>query len=402
MAGIGAGRVLSKLQLGILLWSFELYRNTITELSYPHDEYINKFAPTFHHVPTDTPERHATGLIINHNPAELYMVEAWFQTQGRPAIVELKQNNYTRVAVGFVSYLMLYAGETYLALKNAATATGHVFLAAQAVCVGTWLVASLIVQVKRGQGSRYIELNTLHSTEYRCLTLSTLGENVSSATLSFHLNNLQGYKIYGSKYEQPMLAFAGVLILLSAAIDIMSTVLIVGLTNWAYPWIGLEVAIIVAKVAFCLEPLRENEIKRAPSLECLKVCTDYIVLDEPDAGLEWKSTTAGLWIGQEYTATNSHNRTYTKYLALQDQKLALIDQEPVHQKNQALQREFLAALKVIVDGNKVPSEEFITAIDRTLEGVEATMDQEWYTFGAKDALESVAKAKTNLWWRRYL
>ncbi|KAI9775819.1 MAG: hypothetical protein M1839_000870 [Geoglossum umbratile] len=157
-----------------------------------------------------------------------------------------------------------------------------------------------------------------------------------------------------------MLAFAGVLILLSAAIDIVSTVLTVGLTKWAwaYPWIGLEVAIIVAKVAFCLEPLRENEIKDvipqdptapAPSLKCLKVCTDYIVLDEPGAGLEWKSTTAGLWIGQEYTATNSHKRTYTKYLALQDQKLVLANQEPAYQTNQALQREFLAALKVIVD-----------------------------------------------------
>lgn len=95
VAGIGAGRVLSKLQLGILLWSFELYRNTVAELSYAHDEYVNRFMPKLRHIPSGTAERHTTSLIVNHNPAEAYMVEAWFQARGRPSTVRLRQNNHT-------------------------------------------------------------------------------------------------------------------------------------------------------------------------------------------------------------------------------------------------------------------------------------------------------------------
>src|SRR4051812_35646618 len=56
VAGVGAGRVLSKLQVGILLWSFDIYRNTVGELPYAHDEYVNKFSPTLEHLPTGTAE----------------------------------------------------------------------------------------------------------------------------------------------------------------------------------------------------------------------------------------------------------------------------------------------------------------------------------------------------------
>ena len=76
ITGIGAGRVLAKLQVGILLCGFDLYRNTISELSYPHDEYVNKYSPALDHIPTNTPERHSKGAYINHNMAEIYVVEA--------------------------------------------------------------------------------------------------------------------------------------------------------------------------------------------------------------------------------------------------------------------------------------------------------------------------------------
>lgn len=170
LAGIGAGRVLSKLQIGLLLCSFNLYRNTVSELTYPHDEYVNKFAPVQQHVPTATPERHSSGKIINHNLSETYLVEAWFRAQGQPSTIELKQNNYVRMAVGFTIYLIIYAAETYLGVQNAATDTQLAFVIFQAVCVVMWLSAVTVLQVRRGQGSRFVRLNSLDSSEYRCHT----------------------------------------------------------------------------------------------------------------------------------------------------------------------------------------------------------------------------------------
>lgn len=430
IAGIGAGRVLLKLQLGLLLCSFDLYRNTVAELSYPHDELVNKFAPKLLHVPTGTPERHKTNMIVNHNVTENYMVEAWFRTQGSPSVVRLKQNNYIRMAVGYGLYLMLYAGETFLSVQNAATGTARLLVGVQSICTLLWLTAVTIIQVRRGPGKREIELNMLHSPRYRCLSLPTTGEHVVSHTFSFHLDNLQGYRLYGADYEQPLLAVAGGLILSSGVLDILSTVLIVGLSTWAYPWIGVEVLVIVVKVIFCVEPLREIEIEDAgpqvvstvdpglgvdtstilplkinlvETLSCQRVCTDHNRFRDHVNGLEWRSTSAGLWIGQEYQARGNDGRPLKKYLADRErQQLDLADTRPDPQANEALQREFLAALKIVVESNKVPSRDFIAAIDRTLENVKATMNATWYLFGSKEVLEQVLKAKRDFYWRTYL
>ncbi|KIW11633.1 hypothetical protein PV08_10935 [Exophiala spinifera] len=434
VAGVGAGRVLSKLQVGILLWSFELYRNTVGELSYAHDEYVNKFSPTLEHIPTGTAERHSTSLIINHNPAEVYMVEAWFRTRGVPSIIKLKQNNYIRLALGSFIYLLLYGAETFLAVQNGADGTTKLLCAVQAICVSAWLSAVVTVQVVRGQGNPEIELNRLESPEYRCLRMPTLGTNVICETFSFHVANLTEFKLYGAKYEQPVLSVAGVLILTSATLDIISTVLIVGLTSWAYPWIGFEVVVILIKVVFCIEPMREIEIASArphggnahqnpqitnpvtlPALLPLKiqladpftcsfVSTDYNVFREANAGREWRSTSAGVSIGQTYTAVGDDGSPLTKCLAhTQDGKLlSLADDPPTPQSNEALQREFLAALSVVVEANRVPSVEFVTAIERTLCQVESTMEPSWYAFGAKDVTDRVKKARRDLHWRRFL
>lgn len=430
VAGIGAGRVLSKLQLGILLCSFELYRNTVADLSYAHDEYINRFAPTLLHLPTGTPERHSTKLIVNHNPAETYMVEAWFRTQGSPSVVELKQNNYTRIAVGFAIYIMLYAGETYLAVQNAATGTATLLSVVQGICVCAWLTAVLILQIIKGQGKPEVELNLLQSTAYRCFTLPTSGEYVDSEVFSFHLNNLNDYKLYASNYEQPLLAVAGTLILTSATLDILSTVLIVGLTTWAYGWIGLEVLILFTKVVFCVEPLREIEIKSAkchgdanpttiPSaaavnflplkinlaepMTCESVSTDHSIFRDSNTNTKYQSTTAGLFIDQEYTTTDPNGEKSAKYLSIGPaRKLTLLSTKPDPQENQALQREFLAALKTVVEGNKIPSRQFIATIEKTLENMKPTMTPQWYTFGSKDVLDAIGKAKRTFRWRRFL
>ncbi|KIX96194.1 uncharacterized protein Z520_07972 [Fonsecaea multimorphosa CBS 102226] len=425
MAGIGAGRVLSKLQLGILLWSFELYRNTVAELSYAHDEYVNRFMPKLRHIPSGTAERHTTSLIVNHNPAEAYMVEAWFQARGRASTIRLKQNNYARLLVGSAIYLALYSGETFLAVKNGANGTGRLLTVVQTVCVCLWLGAMIIIQITRGQGKAEVQLNRLGSPEYRCLQIPTAGEQVTCVILSFHLNNLSGFQVYGANYEQPILRVAGGLILFSGILDLVSTVLIVGLTAWAYPWIGLEVAIILTKVLFCLEPTREIEIagvdaegnepnqggpdplplqiQLAEPFFAERVTTDHNIIRDTHAALDWQSTSAGLWIGQVYTATDGTGGVSTRYLTLNEQKkLALVADEPGKQDNQALQREFLAALASVVEANAVPSEKFIAAVEQTLDNIKRTMAPNWFAFGSKDVMDKVNRARRNLRWRRFL
>ncbi|EXJ79438.1 hypothetical protein A1O3_08940 [Capronia epimyces CBS 606.96] len=425
VAGIGAGRVLSKLQMGILLWSFELYRNTVAELSYPHDEYVNRYMPKLRHVPSGTAERHTTSLIVNHNLAEAYMVEAWFQARGCPSTLRLKQNNYTKLLVGSVIYLAFYSAETFLAVQNGADGTRRLLTVVQAVCVCLWLGAVIMVQVTRGQGKADVQLNRTGSPEYRCLQMPAAGNYVTCEVLSFHLNNLSGFQLYGAKYEQPVLRAAGGMILISGVLDVVSTVLIVGLTAWAYPWIGIEVVIILTKVIFCLEPAREIEIasvsadtggpnqtgpdllplkvELGDSLVCRRVTTDHNIVHDPRASLDWRSTTAGLWIGQAYVAEAGSGNVSTRYLAIDhEQKLTLLAGEPEKQNNQALQREFLAALATVVEANAVPSNMFIAAVERTLDNVKSTMATNWFAFGSKDVVDKIGKARRDQIWRRYL
>ncbi|KAK4994324.1 hypothetical protein LTR66_005621 [Elasticomyces elasticus] len=426
IAGIGAGRVLAKLQVGILLLSFDLYRNTVAELSYPHDEYVNKFSPILDHIPTATPERHATGKYVNHNPSEAYMVETWFQSEGRSSVVELRQTNNWRMIGGASIYLLIYADNS-----------GKVFLGLQITSVALWLSASAIVQVWRGQGNSRIELNKQDSSEYRCFRLPMSGKHVSSVVFSFDLNNLERYQLFRAKYDHPTLSIAGAVILVSGVLDILSTVLIVGLTTWAYPWIGFELLVIVAKIIFCLEPLRPTEVERvilqdtgssqvrqngdnaripvnintSAAWSCQQVCAGHVTLYEHATSLDWRSTSAGISIGQEYAAIDGTGKELIdgmgkkliKFLVLSggEHDLELADDRPVLQTNQALDREFLAALAVTMRANKVPSGDFLAAMERTAKNIEATMTPHWYRFGAKNLFEEIRTAKRDLIWRKY-
>ncbi|GBE77770.1 hypothetical protein SCP_0106520 [Sparassis crispa] len=145
LAGLGAGRVLTKLQVGMLLFSCELYRNVVGEFSYRHNEYVNVFSPSLIHIPTGTPERHASNVIINHNPSEDCMVEAWFQTQGRPAQVELYQTGNERTFLGMLVYMLIYSMETFLGLRTAATRTRLVLIGMQATAALSWMCAVCIL-----------------------------------------------------------------------------------------------------------------------------------------------------------------------------------------------------------------------------------------------------------------
>ncbi|KIV78829.1 hypothetical protein PV11_06439 [Exophiala sideris] len=343
VAGIGAGRVLSKLQLGILLWSFELYRDTVAELSYAHDEYVNRFMPKLRHIPTGTAERHMTSLIVNHNPAEVYMVEACVPGSRLPVDAPIEAEQLHEIVAG-----------------------------------------------------------------------------VRDLSRALRCRDLSGNPKWCTRDH------AAVDHLVSCVLDVVSTVLIVGLTAWAYPWIGIEVIIIVTKVIFCLEPTREIEIasvavdtdgldqQRGPDplplkiqlggdFVCRKVTTDYNIIREPNTGRDWRSTTAGLWVGQAYTASNGSSVDCTRYLAIdQQKKLTLLSGEPEKQDNQALQREFLAGLAAVVEANVVPSRKFIAAVERTLDNIKDTMATNWYVFGSKDVMEKIGKARRAGTWRHYL
>lgn len=138
---------------------------------------------------------------------------------------------------------------------------------------------------------------------------------------------------------------------------------------------------------------------------CGVVTTDYNVFRESnDAGREWRSTSAGVWIGQTYTTIDDDRSSSTRYLAHgQGGKfLSLVDDATTPQSNEALQCEFLAAVSVVVEGNRVPSDMFIKAIGRTLEQVQGKMPPSWYSFGAKDVTDRIKKAGRDLQWRRFL
>ncbi|GFF40233.1 hypothetical protein IFM51744_04393 [Aspergillus udagawae] len=420
IGGIGAGRVLLKFQLGILLCSHELYRNTISDISYFHDEYVNKFSPILEHVPTDTPERHSSGTIINHNLAETYMIEAWFRSQGDPSIATPRHTSKRRTIIGSIIFSAIYAAEAYIASRNVAIGAENVYIIFQAICAVTWLAAILIVQVKRGDGKQQIKLNATQRN-YRYLKLPMLGKHISSQILSFHHDHLTDYMLFGSEYEQKMLTFAGMLFLTSAILDILSTIIVIGLTTWAYVWIGLEIGIVAVKVVFCVEPLRQTELQNItpardlplrrdqrlpliinlrPSLECKKVCVGYNIFEEKETGHEWQSASAGIYVGQRYVRSKNHSMQ-SKFLAIEDDVLFLADSEPTKEDNDRLQREFLAALKSVVEANKIPSEKFVAAVQSLVCNLKTTMSPEWVTFGAKDAIDAVNRASRDLKWRRF-
>ncbi|KAI0748148.1 hypothetical protein C8Q80DRAFT_1103280 [Daedaleopsis nitida] len=266
IAGLGAGRVLTKLQIGMLLFSADLYRNLVGELAYYHEEYVNKFSPPLIHIPTGTPERHSSNVIVNHNPTEDYMVEAWFQTQGLPAKVELSQTSNQRAFCGLLIYLIIYAFETFLSVQNAATGTAIPLIVLQSLSGICWVAAIAVLQVTRGQGKRFIYLNRLATAEYRCFQLISSGTYVHSALFSTQLSNVREYNLFHSRYECKRLKAVGAAMIASAMIDVIATVLVVGLSPWAYGWLGLQITLIIIKVIFSLEPMRRIQIVNVQAL----------------------------------------------------------------------------------------------------------------------------------------
>ncbi|KAJ6452508.1 hypothetical protein C8R45DRAFT_1193951 [Mycena sanguinolenta] len=320
VAGVGGGRVLTKLQISMLLISRSLYHNLVDEFSYHHDEYVNKFSPEMIHIPTGTPERHASSVIINHNPSEAYLVEAWFQTQGQPARVSMQRNNVRRMLCGLLIYIIVRAGEVFIEIQNVATGAWFALLAFQLVSSFCWVVALILLQMNRGQSNPALLLNRLSNPDYRCQVVG-LGHHVATALFSFHLECLTTCHMFGGNYDNNTLRTVGGLILISATADLVSTVLIVGLTTWAYPWLGMEMVMVMVKVGSSLEPLRQIEIKHIEPLagqpgslpprkkdiklpvtvnttatwNFTKICVGHNVVE--GAGKEWVSLDPGIWIG---------------------------------------------------------------------------------------------------------
>ena len=432
VAGLGAGRVLLKLQMGLLLVSSNMYQNLVSEFSPHHQEYVNNFSPSLIHIPTGTPERHSSNVIINHNPAEAYMVEAWFQTQGVPALVELQQTNNRRLFVGLVIYLICYAAEVFIEVKNIATGAGLTYIIVQIISAILWMTAVIMIQLNRGQGNPTMELNSLGTPTFRCFQLITSGQHIQSKILSMNLDNLRNFQLFGSNYENRTLKRVGSLLLVSGGADVLGTILVVGLNEWAYGWLGLQVAIILMKVVFSLEPLRHISIKDIRPLDGspavlarAKTCLPLAVMSTPEysfieVGVQrnvvqeirtqkrWESRSPGVYIGQPYYCKADSGRSFlaVRYLALSgstpDSSLTLQDSKPLNEPNQALQREFLAGLAEVVKANKVPSLAFVSAVEQTLEGVRATMEPHWFGFAAKDLQQYLSKCRIGILWCRFI
>ncbi|KAF8145254.1 hypothetical protein K438DRAFT_1872386 [Mycena galopus ATCC 62051] len=437
IAGLGGGRVLTKMQLGVLLLSGTLYQNLVDDFSYHHDEYVNRYSPALIHIPTGTPERHSSNIIINHNPSEAYLVETWFQTQGRPAKVHLKQNNNQRLFCGVLIYLVIHGGEMYIEIRNAATGALLPLLVLQIVGFLCWSVALGILQITRGQSSPTMVLNRLGDPHYRCLQVVLLGHHVSTAVFSFSLECLQSCHIFHSNYSNRTLQNIGTLILVSAAADLISTVLVVGLTTWAYPWLAMQLFIVIIKVAFSLEPLRQIEIKSIEPLEgsrsaamparkedtrlplkvntteewqFTEICVGHNVV-QGAGGTKWLSADPGIYIGQLYISESVieadpklqvNGDIKTRYLAIEQKKLTLATAKPHKESNQALQREYLASLAEIVKANKVPSMEFLEAMKITAEGMRKGMEVHWFALGTNDLMMFIQKAEADIFWRKRL
>jgi hypothetical protein len=434
VAGLGAGRVLTKLQMGLLLSSSNMYQNLVSEFSYHHDEYINKFSPALIHVPTGTPERHSSNVIINHNPAEDYMVETWFQMQGVPAVVTLRQTNNQRLFFGLLIYLSLFAVEVYIGTKNVATDTGVAFVIVQITGAVFWMAAVITIQLYRGQGTPAMKLNCIDMPTFRCFQLVTLGRHVQSTVLSMHLHNLQTFQVFGGKYDNRTLKMAGSLLLVSGCADMLGTILVVGLNRWAYVWLGWQVLILFTKVGFSLEPLRQISIKdiypinsgsavtaktrlplviiTVPEYSFVEVGIQGNIVEEVGAAKRWQSHSPGVYIGQPYyhnakiDPSDLSQALHVRYLALSASSsgttLTLQDTEPPKESNQALQREFLAGLAEAVKANKIASPAFISAVEQTMEGVRATMEPQWFAFGTKDLQLYTSKCKIGALWRRFI
>ena len=121
--------------------------------------------------------------------------------------------------------------------------------------------------------------------------------------------------------------------------------------------------------------------------------TSYNIFENQTTGDLWKSTTAGLSIGQNYCCINNPDQSGTKYLAKTDQidLITLIDSPPKSEDSHALQREFLAAVSTIVATNSVPSRDFIAAIETTIENVRSAMPKFWFDYATAGLLDGISR-----------
>jgi hypothetical protein len=53
-----------------------------------------------------------------------------------------------------------------------------------------------MIQIARGQGKAEVQLNCTGPPRYRSFQIHTAGENVANEVLSFHFNNLGGFRLY--------------------------------------------------------------------------------------------------------------------------------------------------------------------------------------------------------------
>ncbi|KAJ2976403.1 hypothetical protein NUW54_g11571 [Trametes sanguinea] len=102
--------------------------------------------------------------------------------------------------------------------------------------------------------------------EYRCFQLITSGKHVQSAVLSTHLSNVREFNLFNSEYESRALHAVGAAMVVSGVIDIFAAILVVGLSDWAYGWLALQVTLVAVKVFFSLEPMRRIPIVEAKPL----------------------------------------------------------------------------------------------------------------------------------------
>ncbi|KAH8923880.1 hypothetical protein BT69DRAFT_1333484 [Atractiella rhizophila] len=429
--GVGAGRCLAKLQLGVMLCNLELYRNIVADFTYAHDEYVNRYSPVFSHVASATPERHSGSQYVNHNPSEDYLVEASFQGKGQfPNVVELSQTNTQRALGGFLIFLPIYALEVVISLFCAAEGTNVALAVALGLAMILWIAGIAILHFTRGMGLRSLQLNG-RGDAWRHLQVVTLGHNVKSTPLSFNTEYATTFNLFEAKYDRKAIRIAGICILLSGAIDGLSTILVLGLNIWSYPWLALQIAILIVKVGISLEPLRRIRIAKVSTVvevttdpnrgtwlpiqvcnfgtlngstfSCEGCFTKRTVITEELLGgttRTWESKTAGISVGQVYHLHPEREPPVLRYLSpsADGASLVLTDTKPKIQSNAALEREFLACLGDIVGANKVPSQDFINAVRSLMKGMEGTMDEKWFKVGAKDLMERLKRAQKVVSW----
>ncbi|GBE77771.1 hypothetical protein SCP_0106530 [Sparassis crispa] len=119
----------------------------------------------------------------------------------------------------------------------------------------------------------------------------------------------------------------------------------------------------------------------------------------------WQSCTPGLYIGQSYfsgekDSASSWSVHTVRYLASpRGSSLLLSTTLRRRIRRSRDQQEFLAYLAEVTKANKVPSLDFVLAVQTTMRGVRQTMDAQWFAFGTKYLVQYLETCKTAIIWR---